>query len=358
MKKFLTVILALSYWLFAMDSAFAQQAPTVANVVASCGTTNGTIYSTGQNRPITIDTSGKECSNSTVNANISGFQPTTPASTATLSVSSAGATNVALPTGTDIAVTNPSTGSVAYIRLSVGAGTATTSDFALQPGATVGFHVSTNTFINGITTSVTSQTLTIVGGSGLVTGFGGGGGGSTGAVTVANGADAVEGTQTDAAACTGGVTHTVNGCLPQLDADIAAGVATPASAVPAKGNITGGQAGANYSNFPLSQATLPINISTATTTQLLALSGGKAIYVTVYSVVAGGTGNITFEYGTGSTCSVGTTTLTGAIPLVAQSGIAQGNGDGAVFVIPAGNAFCALTSQAVQMSGSFSYSQF
>lgn len=136
------------------------------------------------------------------------------------------------------------------------------------------------------------------------------------------------------------------------------GVGTPGSAVPANNNMVGGQAGANAANIPLTQATLPISVSTATTTQLLALSSGKAIYVTAVDVVAGGTGNITFEYGTGSTCGTGTTTLTGAYNLTAQSGLAKGNGAGAVWVIPAGNAFCVLTSAAVQMSGSFSYSQF
>ena len=75
-------------------------------------------------------------------------------------------------------------------------------------------------------------------------------------------------------------------------------------------------------------------------------------------MIAGGTGNITFEYGTGSNCGTGTTTLTGAYPLTAQNGIAKGNGLGAVLKVPSGNALCILTSAAVQMSGSVSYMQF
>jgi hypothetical protein len=105
-------------------------------------------------------------------------------------------------------------------------------------------------------------------------------------------------------------------------------------------------------------ASQPINVSTATTTQLVAISGSTSIYVTAYDVIAGGTGNITFEYGTGSNCGTGTTALTGAYPLTAQAGIAKGSGVGVVLKVPSGNALCVLTSAAVQMSGSVSYQQF
>ena len=90
----------------------------------------------------------------------------------------------------------------------------------------------------------------------------------------------------------------------------------------------------------------------------MALSGSTAIYVTSFNFIAGGTGNVTLEYGTGSNCGTGTTALTGAYPLTAQNGIANGNGLGAVLKVPAGNALCILTSAAVQVSGSLSYQQF
>jgi hypothetical protein len=101
-----------------------------------------------------------------------------------------------------------------------------------------------------------------------------------------------------------------------------------------------------------------INISTATTTQLIALSGSTKIYVMAWDVIAGGTGNITLEYGTGSNCGTGTTVLTGAYNLTAQAGISKGDGSAPVLVVPAGNALCALTSAAVQMSGSVTFQQF
>lgn len=105
-------------------------------------------------------------------------------------------------------------------------------------------------------------------------------------------------------------------------------------------------------------ASVAINISTAATTQLVAAAAGKAIYVTAWDVIAAGTGNITLEYGTGANCGTGTTPLTGAYNLTAQFGIAKGNGLGPVLVVPPGAALCALTSAAIQMSGSVSYTQF
>jgi hypothetical protein len=103
---------------------------------------------------------------------------------------------------------------------------------------------------------------------------------------------------------------------------------------------------------------VPINISTPTTTQLVALSSGKAIYVTSWDVIAAGTGNITLEYSPVSNCVTGATPLTGPYSLTAQAGIAKGTGLAPVLVVPASNALCALTTAAVQMSGSVSYTQF
>lgn len=130
------------------------------------------------------------------------------------------------------------------------------------------------------------------------------------------------------------------------------------SAVPSGARLTGVQSGANMVAMLQASASAPINVSTATTTQIVALSGSTKIYVTSFDVIAGGTGNITFVYGTGTNCGTGQTALTGAYNLTAQAGIAKGSGIGPVLVVPAGNALCVLTSAAVQMSGSVSYTQF
>ena len=97
----------------------------------------------------------------------------------------------------------------------------------------------------------------------------------------------------------------------------------------------GANTGGSLTSIIQAGASVPINISSATTTQLVAAASGKAIYVTAWDVIAAGTGNITLEYGTGSNCGAGTTPLTGAYSLAAQFGIAKGNGLGPVLVVPA-----------------------
>ena len=116
--------------------------------------------------------------------------------------------------------------------------------------------------------------------------------------------------------------------------------------------------GGNLTGIIQAGASVPINISTAATTQLVAGVSGKTIYVTAWDVIAAGTTNFTFEYGTGTNCSAGTTALTGAYGLVAQFGAAKGSGLGPVLVVPAGNALCAVSSSAAQVSGSLAYTQF
>lgn len=102
----------------------------------------------------------------------------------------------------------------------------------------------------------------------------------------------------------------------------------------------------------------PISVAAATTTQIIALIAGRQIYVTSFDMIANGTLNATLVYGTGTNCGTGTTSLTGPYPLIAQAGLAKGNGVGVVLVVPASNALCITASGASQISGSVSYAQF
>ncbi len=152
-------------------------------------------------------------------ATLSGFTPN--GNVASLSVTNSSG-NVALPAGTVVAVTNTGTTNTAYIKLSVGAGTAATTDMALVPGATVGLTVGSNTYINAITASSTT-TLRMAGGTGLLTGFGGGGssGGGGGAVTVADGADVTLGKTADAkSTATDATSVTAMQVLKQISASV------------------------------------------------------------------------------------------------------------------------------------------
>jgi len=137
-----------------------------------------------------------------------------------------------------------------------------------------------------------------------------------------------------------------------------ASVGVVGDAVPLSADFTGANSGGLLTGIIQADASAAISVSTATTTQLVALSTGKKIYVTAFDVIAGGTGNITFVYGTGSACGTGTTSLTGAYNLTAQAGISKGNGLGPVLVVPASNALCVTTSASVQMSGSVAYTRF
>lgn len=95
-----------------------------------------------------------------------------------------------------------------------------------------------------------------------------------------------------------------------------------------------------------------------TTTQIIALSGTTKIYVTNRLLMAGGSVNVTFKYGTGTNCGTGTTTLDGPWPLTAQAGFSEGNGSGPVLIVPAGNALCVTTDASVSGATKLVYQQF
>ena len=108
----------------------------------------------------------------------------------------------------------------------------------------------------------------------------------------------------------------------------------------------------------VSQASVAVAISTATTTKMISAAAGKQIYLTSYQIVAGGTGNIKFVYGTGSTCGTGTTDLTGNMPMVANGNITFGSGIAPILILPPAVDLCITTSAAVVMAGVLNYAQF
>jgi hypothetical protein len=104
-----------------------------------------------------------------------------------------------------------------------------------------------------------------------------------------------------------------------------------------------------------------INITEATTTQLVGPSGTTQIYVTGWDVFANFATNISLEYGTktANPCDTGAVALTGVYDFAAQRGISRSGGPQPLYVIPQGNALCAVTSGAnVWVGGSLSYTQF
>jgi hypothetical protein len=246
----------------------------------------------------------------TLNANVLGFNP---ASVGTpLAVSSANST-APLPAGVTVVATNVGASQGAFCAL--GASSSTAQQYIAPNGGWFAFSVGAATQISCVTASGTT-TINLVGGTGFPTG----GGGSL--------------------------------------SGIAAAVGATGSSAPTSAALEGAVSGGNLAPLIQANASVPISISTAATTQLVAASGSARIYVTAWDVVAGGVGTIKLEYGSGSNCATGATALTGAYTLTAYSGNAIGTGLAPVFVVPAGAALCAVTSAAAPMNGSVTYTQF
>lgn len=87
------------------------------------------------------------------------------------------------------------------------------------------------------------------------------------------------------------------------------------------------------------KSSVAVSVTSATTTQLVALSAGKSIYVCGATINSVG-GTSTLEYGTGSSCGTGTTTLTG--PFAAAT-VAKIGGYGTTVTAPSGNALCIVS---------------
>lgn len=92
-----------------------------------------------------------------------------------------------------------------------------------------------------------------------------------------------------------------------------------------------------------------VDMSTATTTAIVAATTGKKIKVVSYTLVGGGATNVTWKSAT--------TALTGAIPLIASTVVAVGGQQdgGHVLETAAGEALNLTNSAAVQVSGHVSY---
>ncbi len=101
-----------------------------------------------------------------------------------------------------------------------------------------------------------------------------------------------------------------------------------------------------------------IAVSSATTTELVALVASQNIYVTSWDVVSSAAGTLKLVYGTGTACGTGTTDLTGTYTLATSTVFTKGNGVGSILTVPPGNALCITSGGSVAAQGSLSYAQF
>ena len=158
-----------------------------------------------------------------------------------------------------------------------------------------------------------------------------------------NGAAAVKPASTPSPATDKSLSVTINAGSNGI---VALGQATKANSVPV--TFASDQDPCSYAQ----KSSAPITITTATTTQLVAVSGSTSIYVCGFSFSASNvvtTANtLYFEYGTSTNCT-GTTALTGtygtgSVVAAAPSFYSMGNGLGTVFKTTASQGLCAVTT--------------
>jgi hypothetical protein len=109
---------------------------------------------------------------------------------------------------------------------------------------------------------------------------------------------------------------------------------------------------------PATMITVPINVPSATTTQLVPAAPGRFIYVAHWDAIAGAATNLTWVAGTGTNCATGQVPLAGPYPLGAGGGISSGSGYGAVIAVPVGQALCLTSSAAGAVGGALGYALF
>ena len=97
---------------------------------------------------------------------------------------------------------------------------------------------------------------------------------------------------------------------------------------------------------PGATASVPINVSTATTAALVAAKSQQSIVVSAFTLSFGGTGNAALVSGTGSACGSGQHNLTGAYVGAASVALSHGDGAGGVLFGPQGNGLCITTTAA------------
>ena len=124
-------------------------------------------------------------------------------------------------------------------------------------------------------------------------------------------------------------------------------------AVQALANTIG--AGDPCLNPAVVKSNVSIAISTATTTQIVAISGTKATYVCGFLATFGASTTAQFEYGTSTNCT-GTNALTGVMA-PATGAVVASRGNGTLFGAPASNGLCIVSTGTGGINGQVSFVQ-
>jgi len=119
----------------------------------------------------------------------------------------------------------------------------------------------------------------------------------------------------------------------------------------------GSPALAQQSVFVLATMASQLFSSTQAITQFVPAVAGKSIYITQITLRALTTAVVTLSYGTGTNCGTGTTTILVYTAGAVAENILDGTGNGALYVVPQGNALC-MTIATAAASGWVSWAQF
>lgn len=132
-------------------------------------------------------------------------------------------------------------------------------------------------------------------------------------------------------------------------ASSATGSAPPASAA-FIGGLTSGATGGLLQGIPFCDDQAFLEMSTATTTEIVALTSGRKIYVCYWLAIASGNTDMTFKRGTGTNCGTGTNTISPAWAFNTTTVLAFSGGIGVGPIFDnrnAGDALCVTNSQAI-----------
>jgi hypothetical protein len=107
-------------------------------------------------------------------------------------------------------------------------------------------------------------------------------------------------------------------------------------------------------------ANAKLNMTTATTTEIVALSGSTRIYVCSYSILTSAAANVKFVDGTGSNCATSQSDVSSNMHfLTTMPGISRGSGQGMLLKTSTdGDALCVTSSAAVNVDIDIAYTRF
>jgi hypothetical protein len=145
---------------------------------------------------------------------------------------------------------------------------------------------------------------------------------------------------------------------------IDAATSATGSAVPAKATYIAGNGTANLTGLTICNTFAELQMTTATTTQIVALSGSTKVRVCAISVQGSTTSTATtlkFVGGTGAACASVTSTLTPTWNFPASTSAPPwglGSGIGEIFQTNAASALCATNSAAGTVNIFVTYTQY